>query len=62
MLKNYSVSVNFKMHILDDRLMDDSTFVGQIRSSIINSIRVVLNQQQGIGDIEAPNVEIWTER
>jgi hypothetical protein len=50
------------MNLVDDTLMEDSTFAEGIRRSITDSIRTALEQQQGIGDIQNPVIDIWTER
>ena len=42
--------------------MDDNEFVSRIRNNIVNSLGIALKQQQGIGVVLPPNIEIWTDR
>ena len=42
--------------------MDDNGFIASIRNNIVNSLEIALEQQQGIGVVLPPNIEIWTDR
>jgi hypothetical protein len=61
-MPRYSFSINFDMDIVNDRVMDDEIFIQRIRRSITDSIRTALEQQLGIGEIQHPRIEFWTER
>jgi hypothetical protein len=46
------------MNVVDDTLMEDNAFVEGIRRSITDSKRTALEQQQGIGAIQNPMIDI----
>jgi hypothetical protein len=47
---------------MPDVLMDDDNFIQGIRRTIMDTIRTALEQNQGIGEIQNPRIDIWTER
>jgi hypothetical protein len=59
----YSFLVKFELDA-DDTKMNDDTFVQKIRTRIRNSIRITLEDRQGIREIEDAkiDVDISTER